>query len=250
LLPVLRARLPGLYIWVETNGLPLSPGLIGRLADAGLDEIRINVAATGYRDPAVASMLGEAARRIPAVAVEAPTVPADADRCLESLHAWADAGVRYLNLHELVYEPGSNSEALPGERFPVTMPDGHHCAVNPESTVFVERVLERVSGEGLPLAVNDCSLCTKAGQMRGRRRLLAPLVLRPHERLRADGLAESVCRFTESCVEWAAATMGDGALRHADGVRTAVVRRQLPLAVGQPGQWVHCEVSDEGYDNA
>lgn len=244
-LSVLRSECASLYIWLETNGTLLSSALIGELAAAGLDEIRFNVAATGYRHPWATRMLYEAARRIPAVAVEAPAIPEHVDLCLDSLQAWSDGGVKYLNLHELVYQSGSNSATYAGDRVSVTMPDGHRCAVNPRSTEVVERVFERVVDRRLPLAVNDCSLRTKAGQIQGRRHMLAPFVLRPHEQLRADGLAESACRFSAGHAEWMHPASLGSRCSPQDGARTVLLRRQLPLAIGHPGQWVHFDLQDE-----
>ena len=61
---LLRRELPDLYLWAYTNGVPLTADLLGKLADAGLDELRFNLAATAYENPHVERMLGEAARRL------------------------------------------------------------------------------------------------------------------------------------------------------------------------------------------
>lgn len=226
----LRQRLPGVYLWAYTNGALLSAGLLARLAESGLDELRFDLAATGYRDPAVLSMVRAAARALPAVAVEVPAIPADGERLLDSLEAWAELGVRYLNLHELVYEPGSASGRMAGVRERRTMPDGHACEVDPGSAALVREVLARVVADGLPIGVNDCSLRNKARQLRGRRAMLAPFTLQEHEVLRPDGLAESERALAGSGTE----------------PRTARVLRFLPLEVGGRGQWVGFELVDAG----
>lgn len=226
----LRQQLPDVYLWAYTNGTLLSAGLLARLTEAGLDELRFDLAATGYQDPAVLAMVGEAARTLPAVAVEVPAIPADGERLLASLETWAESGVRYLNLHELVYEPGSASGRMAGVRESRMMPDGHACEVDPGSAALVREVLARVAADALPLGVNDCSLCNKARQLRGRRRMLAPFTLRPEEVLRPDGLAESEL-----------ALPGSG-----PGPRAVRVLRLLPLEVGGCGQWVGFEPLDAG----
>jgi len=241
-LETLRAALPGVYLWAYTNGTLLTSGLLERLAEAGLDELRFDLAATGYRDAAVLRALGEAVRLLPAVAVEVPAIPADREALLGSLGLWAELGVRYLNLHELVYEPGSPSGRMTGERAVRMMPDGHRCEVDPGSAGLVREVLSRVSAEGLPLGVNDCSLRSKALQLRGRRRMLAPFTMRPHERLCGEGVAESAIVFDDRVVRAVSLAERPTALENrGDSWRAARARRLLPLEVGGAGQWVGFE---------
>jgi len=243
---VLRREVPGLYLWAYTNGLTLSTSLLERLSRAGLDELRFNMSATGYRDAFVGRMLREAVIHIPAVAVEVPSIPRQTGLVLESLRAWADAGVKYLNLHELVYEPGTNSGSMDGARVARVMPDGHRCATDPASLEATCAVLARVAADDLPLAVNACWLRSKVRQMRGRRRLLAPFVLQPCERLREDGLAECVCLFDAGTVEFVHPASFDENDHLRRGWRAALMRRQLPLDLEHAGQWVHFELISEG----
>lgn len=245
-LAALRREFPRLYIWAYTNGLALTPDLLARLADAGLDELRFNMAAAGYRHAVAGRMLREAAVRIPAVAVEIPAIPEQAEPVLQALRPWAEAGVKYLNLHELVYEAGTNSGSMAGARASCLLPDGHACAVNPGSAELIRAVLGEVAAGGLPLAVNDCSLRNKARQTRGRRRMLAPFVLRPHERLCADGTAESACLFNAAQVEFVHPMALDERRGSREGWRAALVRRQLPLDLEHAGQWVGFDLVGEG----
>jgi len=227
----LSGRMPGVYLWAYTNGLLLTRGLLERLADAGLNELRFDLAATGYRSPALLSIVSEAARVLPAVAVEVPAIPVDGAVLLDSVEIWAEAGVRYLNLHELVYESGSASGRMAGVRERRAMPDGHACEVDPGSAALIREVLARVSADGVPLAVNDCSLRSKAHQLRGRRAMLAPFTLQEHEVLRPDGLAESLVVLSE-----------DGG----QGRRAARALRLLPLELGGRGRWVGFDLLDAG----
>jgi pyruvate formate-lyase activating enzyme-like uncharacterized protein len=248
----LRAAVPGLYLWAYTNGVLLTTTLLERLADAGLDELRFNVAATGYADEHVELMLAQAAERLPAVTVEVPAIPSDREAILGSLGRWAERGVRYLNLHELVYEAGTNSGTLPGERAPVVMPDGHRCEADPGSEALALEVIERVVAEGLPLGVNDCSLRNKARQLRGRRRMLAPFTLEPHERLRDDGSAECAVLYPASDgpaaiapdtpAEFVSLSEWEGRLAvKPPGWRAARAVRLLPLDLERTSEWVDFE---------
>lgn len=238
----LRSRLPHLYFWAYTNGLPLTTDLISDLAEAGLHELRFNMAATGYINPHVNAMLRHAVARLPAVTVEIPAVPEHATALREALTAWSSGGVKYLNLHELIYEPGSPSASMPGAREFCRMPDGHVCEFNPLSSELVAQVLRAVEAGGLTLAINYCSLASKARQLQGRRRMLAAYTLRAHERLCMDGLAESICRFSATRCEFvhpAGYSDFDQRFTRHDA---ALVRRLLPLALDGPGQWTHFEL--------
>ena len=125
LLETFRKRLPDRYLWLYTNGLLLRPECIERLVDVGLDEIRFNAAATAYDDPILLGTIARAAQRIPAVTVEIPAIPDDAARLIACLPTWSNAGVTYLNLHELMRERNSLSAHLQGEFRQVVLADGH-----------------------------------------------------------------------------------------------------------------------------
>ncbi len=239
-----KAHEPGRYCWVYTNGLLAGEPQLRSLAGLGLDEIRFNLAATGYGHPVVLHNMETAARLLPRVTVEIPAIPAHIETVLASLAGWSERGVRHLNLHELMYEPGSNAERLVGPRQVVITPDSHRTAVDPRSRALVLAVMQRVQAEGLPLGVNDCSLAGKLRQVRGRRRSLAPLVQAPHERLLADEVLESYCAH-RGAEEWVFLHPDDlaGARERLAGYGLARVARIAPLAVDDPGRWVVCEVA-------
>ena len=245
----LRARRSALYFWAYTNGLPLTTDLISALAEAGLHELRFNMAATGYFHAHVNTMLRHAANCLSAVTVEIPAIPEHVVPLREALPAWSRAGVKYLNLHELIYEPGSPSETMPGARESCRMPDGHACEFNPHSSVVVADVLRDIDSGGLALAVNYCSLGSKARQLRGRRRMMAAHTLQAYERLCKDDEAESVCYFSDTRCEFAhPATLSDSNHRSA-GFGAALVRRLLPLTPEGPGQWTHFELIQEAAES-
>jgi pyruvate formate-lyase activating enzyme-like uncharacterized protein len=242
----LRRELPAVYLWTYTNGLPLTPKLLDQLAAVGLNEIRFNLAATGYRHPLVTRMLKEAVARVPAVAIEVPAIPKDEQLLLTLVDSWAEAGVKYLNLHELVYQAGTPSGSLAGERKYCEMPDGHACAFHPGSAETIRRVLKHVANQQLTLAVNDCSLRSKASQITGRRALLAPFTLQPFERPCANGLAECGCLFTADRFEFVHPDGFDQRRSSRRGWHAARLQRLLPLSVGSQGQWTEFALLEEG----
>jgi pyruvate formate-lyase activating enzyme-like uncharacterized protein len=237
----LKAHGPTKYYWAYTNGLLLRDGDLEQLAEAGLDELRFNLAASGYDHPVVLQRLAEAARVLPAVTVEIPAVPEDAPKVFQGLAAWSSAGVRYLNLHELMHEPGTNSGDLPGLRLAQWMDDGHANSVHPFSRGFTLAVMERVVRERLPLHVNDCSMQSKALQLRQRRRSLAPLFKQPYEDLVGEDSLESACARSGNQVTWLnLAEVSAMRCRHPRHQFFRAVRK-APLARNEPSRWTSLE---------
>jgi pyruvate formate-lyase activating enzyme-like uncharacterized protein len=176
-------------------------------------------------------------RLIPVVTVEIPAIPEDAEVLLGSIPGWAAAGVKHLNLHELMREPASNSSCLPGAFEELRLEDGHQTGYHPASRALVASVMTKVQQESIPLSVNDCSLRNKLRQVRGRRRNIASLIGQPFEKLLDDTFLESVCAFRSP---------SDFRFVHpdhvipfwAEGYRFLRLVRTCPLAVKDPGIWV------------
>ena len=233
------SRRPQTYYWVYTNGLLADEPKLRRLAQLGIDEIRFNLAATGYDHPTVLENLAAAVHLIPNVTVEIPAIPEHAAKLLSCLQGWAALGVKFLNLHELIYEPGTNSASMPGPRWPFVTEDGHRSAIHPESRSLTLAVMQRVQEDGLPLSVNDCSLQSKLRQLRGRRRNLAPLVKAPHENLVRDQAFESYCAFQGGDeVHFFHPDARDEMCRRYPHHRYARLVRTAPLTIHDPGRWI------------
>lgn len=196
-IPAFKSRFPYSYCWIYTNGLLAEEHHLRKLAEIGLDEIRFNTAATGYDNPVVLRNMAVAAHHIPNVTVEIPAIPEDESKLLSNLAKWDRLGVKYLNLHELMYGPGTNSASMPGERRSILTVDGYHVTFNPRSRALVFSVMREVVDKGLSLSVNDCSLQSKTRQVRGRKRTLAPFVLKEHEKLIDGELIETCCAYQD-----------------------------------------------------
>jgi pyruvate formate-lyase activating enzyme-like uncharacterized protein len=242
----LKDRRPEAYTWVYTNGLLAGEVHLRRLAELGIDEIRFNTAATGYDHPAVLDHIAAAARLIPHVTVEIPAIPEDGDKLLSCLGAWCTAGVRFLNLHELMYEPGTNAATMAGARMPVVTDDGHRSAINPDSRALTLEVMVRVRQDDLDLSVNDCSLQSKLRQLRGRRRSLAPLVKADHERLVEDRVYEGYCAYRREEVRFFHPDRLDEMRERYPDHRFVRLVRMAPLSLEAEGGWIGFEAEAPG----
>lgn len=237
-----KERFPKKYIWVYTNGLLPDETSLFQLGEIGLDEIRFNAAASGYTHPTVMNNLVKAARFIPNVSVEIPAIPEHELKLLSSLREWVERGVKFLNLHELIYEPGTRSAVMRGKRQPVNLPDDHFFELNPESRILTLKVMKKVQAENLALAVNDCSVQGKLCQLRGRRRNLAPLVKTPYEKLAGDETLDSFCvyRDEQDYFFCSVDTLPDVRSHYPDH-KIVKVRREAPLFLGGKKRWIACE---------
>jgi hypothetical protein len=234
-------RYPDKYCWIYTNGLLADEARLRRLAAVGIHEIRFNLAATGYDHPTVMQNVAAAARLLPHVAVEIPAIPEHADKLLACLADWCALGVHDLNLHELMYEPGTHSAAMPGARRSVVTADGHHTQLNPESRGLTLAVMQRVQAAGLPLSVNDCSLQSKLRQLRGRRRSLAPLFKAPYEKLVGDEIYESYCAYRREELLFLHPDAVHDLREHYRGHHFIRLARTASLSPGNGGRWIAFE---------
>jgi pyruvate formate-lyase activating enzyme-like uncharacterized protein len=235
-------RYPERYYWVYTNGLLADEGKLRQLAGLGVGEVRFNLAASGYDHPTVLQNLAAAIGLIPNVTVEIPAIPAHGAKLFSCLADWASLGVRFLNLHELMYEPGTNSASLPGARQAIVTADGHRSEINPESRGLTLAVMRQVQEEALPLAVNDCSLQSKIRQVRGRRRCLAPLTKTAHEKLVNGEALESYGAYLEADELFFCHPDSLGEMRRRFPNHQFVrLVRTAPLSIRDRGKWITFE---------
>nr|WP_319401414.1 radical SAM protein [uncultured Carboxylicivirga sp.] len=86
-----------LYVWAYTNGILADREKMDLLAKAGLNEIRFDIGATGFKLDKIAFAKG----LIPNISIEIPAVPEEKERLKELLPQMIEAGVTNLNLHQL-----------------------------------------------------------------------------------------------------------------------------------------------------
>lgn len=146
----------GIHQHMYTNGLNASPENLGALGEAGLDELRFNLGASGSSDRVIASM-AEAKKHIPQVGIETPmtkeffrALGAKKDRILAT-------GIDFINCAEL-HLNDNNLGNYAGENL-------YYCRMGYLSPVFSRdltlRVMKTAAEEKWPLAVHDCSNKTK-----------------------------------------------------------------------------------------
>ncbi len=179
------------HIWLYSHGLLLSETILQRLSELGLNEIRFNAAATSYQHPHLLEMLHKSTQYFKWVTVEIPLIAADENILLNSLRLWAEKGVRVLNIHEFLFEPGSNAENFPGDKRRITLPDGHRTAISPGSDALALKVFREVKQQNLSLSVNYCSTIGKWQQLTARRELILSERKEPNEKYLGNGVLES-----------------------------------------------------------
>jgi len=168
------------WTWLYTNGSLLHRPLLERLRDAGLNELRVDVAAVGYDLAGVALAVGV----IPTVTVEIPALPEDAGRLRELLPALADLGVDHLNLHQLRLTPHNRSRLA---HRGYTFLHGDRVTVLESELLALELVADALD-RGIDLPVNYCSYVYKSRfQGVAARRRAARVVGRPWEEITENG---------------------------------------------------------------
>lgn len=90
-----------IHVWLYTNGILATREVMQRLADAGLNEIRFDIGATGYSLRQIEHAVGI----IRTVTVEIPAIPEERERLKNLLPSLHDTGVQHLNLHQLRLTP-------------------------------------------------------------------------------------------------------------------------------------------------
>lgn len=155
--PVIRAfREAGVYQHLYTNGTLATPENLRALGEAGLDELRFNLGASGCADSVIAA-IGEAKKHIPMVGVETPMTPALYEAFLAKRKAILATGLDFMNCAELHLNP-NNLENYLGEamymyRLGYLSPISSH-----ELTL---KLMRRAAEERWPIAVHDCCNATK-----------------------------------------------------------------------------------------
>ncbi len=142
-----------MHVWMYTNGILLTPEKATILASEGLDEIRFDLPASGYR----LDKLKMAAGKIPVVTVEIPVIPEDAGLLKSRMPEMRSEGVDHLNLHQLRLTPYNFSRLT---RRDYTFLHGVKVTVL-ESELTALELLRHGADRNVGLPVNYCSFVYK-----------------------------------------------------------------------------------------
>ncbi len=88
---------PSVYIWMYTNGILGDEQKFRKLAAAGIDEVRFDIGATGFK----LDKLHAAKGIVPTISIEIPAIPEEKEKLKQLLPEMIKAGVSNLNLHQL-----------------------------------------------------------------------------------------------------------------------------------------------------
>jgi uncharacterized protein len=174
-----------IHVWLYTNGIQLTEKILRQLKDAGLDEIRFDLGAVSYN----LEKVKPASQYINTVTVEIPAVPEDFPLLCKLLPEMKEAGVQYLNLHQLRCTPHNCNELI---KRGYTFLHGPKVTVL-ESELTALRLLKYSIENKIDLPINYCSFIYKnryqgiAAQKRH-----ASLIKKPFEDLTCLGLIRSI----------------------------------------------------------
>ena len=146
----------GIYQHMYTNGTLATEQNLRALGEAGLDELRFNLGASGCADRVI-EMMGEAKRTIPMVGIETPMTPELYEAFLNKKDAILATGLDFMNCAELHLNPNNLQNYL-GE--PMYMyRQGYLSPI--WSRELTLSLMRRASEEGWPMVLHDCSNRTK-----------------------------------------------------------------------------------------
>ena len=170
-----------MYLWLYTNGTLADEDKIRMLSDAGLDEIRFNITATGYD----LSMAKTASGFIPNVTVEIPAIPEDLETMKAKIGEMVDSGISFLNLHQIRCTQ-HNCMKLTDRGY--TFLHGPQIGVL-ESELTALALLKHAIEEDAGLGINYCSLIYRHRfQAMSSRKRLAPFMNKPFEDVTDAGM--------------------------------------------------------------
>ncbi len=185
-----KKRCPDMYYWAYTNGLAADENKLNQLANAGLNEIRFNIAATNYNSPAILAKISLATELIKNVAVEIPSIPTDYHKLTNVLPYLDKINVKFLNLHEYILVPNDPYTKIANK---------NTFILNKEATLIYDKnslqntvkIKKFCKNQALKIQVNNCSLHKKEVQMLYRRLTMGEIFKREYDQLTQDGLLEN-----------------------------------------------------------
>jgi len=163
-----KKELSNYYYWVYTNGLAADQEKIKKLANAGMDEIRFNIAATDYLSSKIWDRIKIARKYFSFVSIEIPSIQNDYLRLCEALNKIEDYGIDYLNLHDyIISESEMDKTNEPINYFLLNKTNQLKYTVSSVENTF--KIIEYSKQKGYTFKINHCSMQQKEEQMLQRR---------------------------------------------------------------------------------
>ncbi|RJP24998.1 MAG: radical SAM protein [Candidatus Omnitrophota bacterium] len=169
-----------IYTWLYTNGTLATRETLLKLKNAGLNEIRFDIGATGMKLDAAKT----AVDLVDVVTVEIPALPEEFELMKAKIIEMESVGIRHLNLHQLRLTP-YNLPRLLNRNY--TFLHGERVAVL-ESELTALRLIRWAYDHHIRLPINYCSFVYKNRFHRAAaRRKSAEFVRKPYEDITASG---------------------------------------------------------------
>ncbi len=170
------------YLWMYTNGQLIDEDILNRLAKAGLNEIRFDICADNYR----LEFVKLATRYIKNVTVEIPTIPDDIDIIKNCLLPLKQAGVRFVNLHQMILSKHNYRSFLTRDYTYVRSSQFDPRVLDSELTAL--KIIKYTLDNNINLPVNYCSKPYKNRfQETGIKRTTLKQICRDHEEISDTG---------------------------------------------------------------
>jgi len=169
-----KNHLPDYYYWVYTNGIAVTEKKLEQLSAEGMDEIRFNIAATGYLDDTIWKKIRTARKLFPFVSVEIPSINGDFELLTKALENLQSHRLDFLNLHDyILQETDIEFKREQSENFILNKIIPVKWAAS--SLINTEKIIELTLRKNFDFQVNHCSLNQKEMQMTLRRKKMGKL---------------------------------------------------------------------------
>lgn len=157
---------PDIYAWMYTNGILANELIFKELGSLGLNEVRFDIGATGYK----LDKIKFAKEHIPNITIEIPSVPEEKERIKALLPEMVKAGVSNLNLHQLRLTQHNAAKLL----------QHNYTYIHAEKPIVLEselaalEIIEYAKEKQINIGINYCSFFFKNRfQQAGFRRMMA-----------------------------------------------------------------------------
>lgn len=173
------------HTWLYTNGTLASESALRQLGEAGLDEIRFDIGATGLKLDAAK----RAVNHINTVTVEIPCLPEQIEILKEKIVEMHQAGVKHLNLHQLRLTTHNLPHLVKRD---YTYLHGEKVTVL-ESELAALALIDWTLEQGIDMPINYCSFVYKNRYQRASaRHKNAAFVREPYEDLTESGFIRTL----------------------------------------------------------